>query len=174
MSEAYLNLITTAVPEHDVHSKFVTYAPLLLKTDQNRALFKRMAKRSQIEHRYSFLRPSDNPLSLDEDDFYPSDAFPDTATRMRYYQSHAFTLACLALDNLRLENRKQGITHIIVTTCTGFYAPGLDLQIIDHYGLDPAIERTVIGFMGCYAAINALKLARHISFDPKQELRFSF
>jgi len=81
---------------------------------------------------------------------------------MRFYQRHAFTLTCLTLDKLGLADRKQDITHIIVTTCTGFYAPGLDLQIIDHYDLNPAIERTFIGFMGCYAAINALKLARHI------------
>src|SRR5690606_1366995 len=30
------------------------------------------------------------------------------------------------------------------------------------FGLSPSVERTVVGFMGCYAAINALKLARHI------------
>ncbi|MEK7801842.1 MAG: type III polyketide synthase [Pseudomonadota bacterium] len=162
MIEAYLNLIATAVPEHDVHSKFVAYAPQLLKTEKNRAVFKRMSERSQIDHRYSFLRPNDDPLSLDADDFYRPGAFPDTATRMHFYQRHAFSLACLTLDKLGLADRKQNITHIIVTTCTGFYAPGLDLQIINHYGLDPAIERTVIGFMGCYAAINALKLARHI------------
>ena len=54
------------------------------------------------------------------------------------------------------------ITHLIVTSCTGFYAPGLDLQLAHRLGLDPSVERTIIGFMGCYAAMNALKLARHI------------
>jgi alpha-pyrone synthase len=49
-----------------------------------------------------------------------------------------------------------------VTSCTGHYAPGLDFEIVDHLGLSPDVERTMIGFMGCYAAINALKLARHI------------
>ncbi len=160
--EAYLNLIATAVPYHDVHDKFVAYAPRLLKTDRNRALFKRMAERSQIEHRYSFLKPHPDPEALDTEDFYRTGAFPDTGARMRLYQQHAFTLATRALDKLDLMDRKEDVTHIIVTTCTGFYAPGLDLQIIDHYGLNPAAERTVIGFMGCYAAINALKLARHI------------
>jgi predicted naringenin-chalcone synthase len=51
---------------------------------------------------------------------------------------------------------------VIVTSCTGLYAPGLDFAIIDHLGLHPSTERTMIGFMGCYAAINALKQARHI------------
>jgi predicted naringenin-chalcone synthase len=54
------------------------------------------------------------------------------------------------------------ITHVIVTTCTGLSAPGLDLELIDRCGLNPSVERTVIGFMGCYAGISALKMARHI------------
>jgi alpha-pyrone synthase len=62
---------------------------------------------------------------------------------------------------LTLEERRS-IRHVIVTCCTGLYAPGLDFAAIEHLGLDPGTERTVIGFMGCYAAINGLKLARHI------------
>jgi len=49
-----------------------------------------------------------------------------------------------------------------VTCCTGFFAPGIDLQLVEHCGLRSDIERTFVGFMGCYAAINGLKLARHI------------
>src|SRR6201999_1687283 len=44
----------------------------------------------------------------------------------------------------------------------GFPAPGIDLAGVWRCGLDPSVERTIIGFMGCYAAITALKLARHI------------
>src|SRR5262249_23459525 len=40
--------------------------------------------------------------------------------------------------------------------------PGLDLEIVARCGLPSTVERTIIGFMGCYAAINGLKLARHI------------
>jgi predicted naringenin-chalcone synthase len=57
---------------------------------------------------------------------------------------------------------------VLVTCCTGLYAPGLDFEIVDHLGLSSGVERTMVGFMGCYAAINALKLARHIvRSDPK-------
>ena len=77
---------------------------------------------------------------------------------MDFYQQHALKLAIEAIDKLDVT----GTTHIIVTSCTGFYAPGLDLDIVRHYGLAPSVERTMIGFMGCYAAFNALKLARHI------------
>jgi predicted naringenin-chalcone synthase len=83
-------------------------------------------------------------------------------TRAEFYRQQAFPLVRKALDGLPLGELKDKITHLIVTTCTGFYAPGIDLEIINHYGLNPAVERTVIGFMGCYAGMNALKLARHI------------
>lgn len=117
-----------------------------------------MTDRAQISHRYSFLQPHKDEEQLDKDGFYDSKKFPDTASRMKFYERHAFGLARKALDQLDLS----GVTHIIVTTCTGFYAPGLDLQIVQHYGLPSSVERTIIGFMGCYAALNALKLARHV------------
>lgn len=158
MSQAYINFITSSVPDHDVHQKFVDYAPRLLTDETSKALFKRMAGRAQIDHRYSYFEPHDDPARLDAKGFFGDERFPSVEKRMGFYQDNAFSLACKALDQLDLK----GVTHILVTTCTGFYAPGLDLEIIRHYNLPTSIERTVIGFMGCYAALNALKLARHI------------
>ncbi|MDD3019884.1 MAG: type III polyketide synthase [Alphaproteobacteria bacterium] len=158
MNKVYLNKISTAVPDYDIHQKFVEFAPLLLKEKRQRDLFDRMANRADIEHRYSFFQPNDDPARLDAQGFYDAGNFPSTKTRMEFYEDHAFILARRALDNLDLEN----ITHLIFTSCTGFYAPGIDLQIVRYYELNPSIERTAIGFMGCHAAVNALKLARHI------------
>jgi predicted naringenin-chalcone synthase len=42
------------------------------------------------------------------------------------------------------------------------YAPGVDWDVMVRCGLDSSVERTSVGFMGCFAAINGLKLARHI------------
>jgi alpha-pyrone synthase len=160
--DAYLNDISLAVPDHDIHRKFIDFAPSLLSDDRSRALFRRMADRCQIEHRYSALRANADPARLDADDFYLQHSFPDTETRMKFYRAHAFPLARRALDGLRLREKKDDITHLILTTCTGFYAPGLDIEVVEHYGLRPSVERTIVGFMGCYAGMNALKLARHI------------
>lgn len=158
MASAYLNAIATAVPDFDIHHQFIRYCPTLLPDERSRQLFRRMAARAQIDHRYSFLRPHANESSLDADDFYDRHDFPSTQRRMALYEKHAFPLARRALDQLDLT----GTTHLIMTSCTGFYAPGVDHQIIHHYGLSPGVERTSVGFMGCYAALNALKLARHI------------
>lgn len=162
MPSAYINRIGTAVPDYDVHQKFVDYAPRLLSDSKSRRLFQRMAERAQIEHRYSCLEPDPAPERLDRRNFYRRGEFPDTQERMRFYEAHAFELAAEALHDLSFEDDKDRITHLIVVSCTGFYAPGLDLQIIERFGLSAGIERTMVGFMGCYAAINALKLARHI------------
>ncbi|MFL5773754.1 MAG: type III polyketide synthase, partial [Flavisolibacter sp.] len=51
------------------------------------------------------------------------------------------------------------ITHLITVSCTGMSAPGLDLQVMELLDLEKNIFRTSINFMGCYAAIHALKIA---------------
>ena len=162
---AYLNRIATAVPDHDVHDAFVAFADTLLTDRRSQLLFRRMSERSQIEHRFSTVepRPLGSNAALDTDGFYCRGAFPTTAQRMQRYEDKAPVLALKAADGLNLsDEEKAAVTHVIVTTCTGFSAPGLDLQLVEGLGLKPSVERTVVGFMGCYAAINALKLARHI------------
>lgn len=158
MQRTFINSIATAVPDFDVHNKFIDYCPRLLPDERSIKIFRRMAERSQIEHRYSYLQPHTDSDKLDVEDFYQTDAFPSTEARMQFYERKAFTLATRALDQLELSD----VTHFITTTCTGFYAPGIEHQIIQHYKMRSNIERTTIGFMGCFAAINGLKMARHI------------
>ncbi len=170
MTPAYLNRIATAVPEHDVHDAFVVFAESLLVDPRLRMVFRRMVSRADIAHRYSFLDPRIQPQqspgersTYDAHQFYRLGNFPGTARRMELFEQSAPALMRKALDRLALnEQERSGITHVLVTCCTGLYAPGLDFEIVGHLGLSPSVERTMIGFMGCYAAINALKLARHI------------
>lgn len=163
MQPVYLNMIATAVPPHEVHGKFLDYAPSMLPDERTRRLFRRMAERAQIERRYSFVAPAAEPERLDRADFFRRGAFPDTAARMQLYERHAPELALAALERLALGAAERGrITHLLVTSCTGFYAPGLDLAIVQALGLRQDVERTLIGFMGCQAALPALRLASHI------------
>lgn len=81
---------------------------------------------------------------------------------MRKFEHHAPSLAQAAIERLDLGGGRKRITHLVMTSCTGMSAPGLDFEVIDRCGLPSHVERTFIGFMGCYAAINALKVARHI------------
>ncbi|HEY5818072.1 MAG TPA: type III polyketide synthase [Mesorhizobium sp.] len=164
-AEAYINRIATAVPKHDVHRFFIDFAESQLAEDERRrSIFSRMADRGGIEHRYSCFEPSRDPEgdSVDLEGIFQRNAFPGTAKRMEMFASAAPALAEDAVESLLIGLRRDEITHVIVTTCTGLSAPGLDLDLVARCGLRTNVERTIIGFMGCYAAINALKLARHI------------
>jgi len=165
MTTAYIQRIATAAPPHDVHRPFVEFAESLLPEGTTRSLFRRMARMSAIEHRYSFIEPVANNGSgwTDSEGIYVPGHFPSTARRMQAFEQYAPRLAATALDRLALtEAERRGVTHVIVTCCTGLYAPGLDFDIIRHLGLSTSVQRTFIGFMGCYAAINALKAADYI------------
>src|SRR5579885_3176132 len=169
MPEAFINRIATANPPHDVHASFLYFGRLMLRDDRRRlALFNRMAERSGIAHRYSYFQPGGVAPELDGAGFYRLGDFPNTAERMRKFENIAPGLAVEAVEKLLGEEDRSAITHLLVTSCTGFSAPGIDLALVERCGLNPSIERTMLGFMGCYAAINALKLARHIvRSEPK-------
>ncbi len=163
MTTAYINRIATAVPPHDVHNAFVRFARTMLEGSRPQAVFDRLVDKAQISHRYAIFPPSVEPegVSVDADGFYTRARFPGTAERMRLYEQHAPELAERTVAGLDLGAEARRITHVIVTSCTGMYAPGIDFDLIQRCGLDSSVERTMVGFMGCYAAINALKLARH-------------
>ena len=81
---------------------------------------------------------------------------------MQRFETQAVDLAQQAIEALDLQEELALVTHMVVASCTGFTAPGLDQQIMERLGLNPSIERTMVGFMGCAAAVNALKVAHHI------------
>ncbi|AXC49480.1 type III polyketide synthase [Paracoccus suum] len=159
----FLNRVSTVVPPNDVHKTFIDFAMGQLD-ERTVPVFQRLVQRSQIEHRWSVLTPagSDQPDAVDSEGIYRRGAFPSTATRMRLFERFAPDLAEKAVAGLELGAGARDVTHVIAVSCTGLSAPGLDLELVERCGLNPSVERTVVGFMGCYAAINALKLARHI------------
>jgi predicted naringenin-chalcone synthase len=164
VTQAWLNRIGTAVPPHDIHAEFVEFAQTALSDMRSRSLFQRMSDLSDIEHRFSCFAPGPKPrdLVLDRNGFYRRRAFPSTGARMALYRDAALGLARQAIAALDISAERGGISHLIVASCTGFTAPGLDFDIMRDAGLRSSVERTVVGFMGCFAAVNALKLARHI------------
>lgn len=165
MVEAFINRIAACVPPHDVHEAFIRFAESQLRDDRRNALlFRRLVGKGGIDHRYSCLEPLDGLDGdvLDVGGLFVRGRFPGTGARMRFFEEHAPGLAADAVRRLQLEDERSRITHLLITCCTGLSAPGLDLEIIERCGLARSVERTILGFMGCYAAVNALRLARHI------------
>lgn len=154
---AFINAVAGASPGHDVHRLFIDWAEAQVDDDRLRKLFHRMAERSGIEHRWSVLP---EPAGGGRPDFYKRDA-PATSARMQVYAEAAPELALRAIANLRALTPLDGVTHLVVASCTGFVAPGVDQIIARRLGLGD-VERTLVGFMGCYAAVSALRTAYHI------------
>lgn len=158
-----LNALATAVPGHDIHQPFIDWATARLTDERVRALFARMAARSGIDHRWSVLPPTaDGGSPVAAGGFYDTPDLPPTSVRMRAYAGHAPALAMAAIANLGSAFDAARVTHLVVASCTGFVAPGIDQILARRLGLSATVERVLIGFMGCYAGVTALRTARHI------------
>jgi predicted naringenin-chalcone synthase len=161
MTKAYINRIATAVPPHDVHAAFVRFTQNGWPEGKAKAVFSRLAQRSGIDHRFSVLAPDGLVEAGDPaPGFYRRAGFPSTAARMRLYEQHAPELALQALAALDVTAETERATHLVVASCTGFMAPGLDQLIAKRLGLRADVQRTLVGFMGCSAAVPALRIAQ--------------
>ena len=158
---AFINAVAGAVPPNDVHRLFIDWGAGRIGDERQRGLFVRMAERSGIRHRWSVLpRAAGGGSPIEPGGFYHRD-LPSTGKRMGLYAEAAPKLALKAIAALNA-GAILGITHLVVASCTGFVAPGIDQIIAAELGLSPQVERTLVGFMGCYAAVSALRLAHHI------------
>jgi predicted naringenin-chalcone synthase len=158
---AFINAVAGAVPAHDVHQLFIDWAKSQPTDPRMQKLFMRMADRSGIEHRWSVLPPAPGNLPHNQPGGFYHGESPRTSTRMQCYAKEAPELALNAIAKLREQVALDGVTHLVVASCTGFVAPGIDQIIARRLGLGD-VERTVVGFMGCYAAVCALRTAYHI------------
>ena len=117
-------------------------------------------KQSGISNRYSTI--PDYSLPANSWQFYSPtenlEPFPGMEKRMEWYKRHAAPLSIKAIQGC-LENFYGDITHLITVSCTGMSAPGLELELMELLRLPATIFHTSINFMGCYAAIHALKIA---------------
>jgi predicted naringenin-chalcone synthase len=94
---------------------------------------------------------------------------PPTGERNQVFQQVSRKASVqLAEQTLRQTSfQSEDITHVITASCTGFYNPGPDFDIIQGLGLSPSVQRFHLGFMGCYAAFPALRLAKSLcEADP--------
>ena len=165
---AFINAVGTAVPDHEVHQAFIDWARARVGGRELK-LFDRMAARAGIDRRWSVLPAApDGGSPVAMGGFYASnegglpDTLPGTGRRMGIYAETAPELALRAIAALGERAELGAITHIVVASCTGFVAPGIDQIVARRLGLSPSVERLLVGFMGCYAAVAALRSARHI------------
>ena len=170
MSQPAIYSIGTAVPPHRIAQED-HYSILASANGLSRAeglTLRAIYAKSGIEYRHAVLEEFALPDAPDNIIWHPAGevAPAGVAARMQVYEEYAPAVATEAVKNClsRLPSLEaDAITHIVTFSCTGMSAPGLDIQLVESLGLRRSVERTCINFMGCYAAINALKSAYHIA-----------
>lgn len=170
---AYINLISPANPELNITQNEIAgfMQKAMQLNEENSRKLKAVFRMSGIQKRHTVI--PDYQFSDDKDWlFYPrlgnGKALPSTANRMQLFEKHALPLAQKSLEKVFEKYDAEEFTHLITVSCTGMFAPGLDIQLIKNAGLNSDIERTSIQFMGCFAAFNALKTAHHIARSEEE------
>ena len=156
--------IASAVPayKHQQNAIMGFADAVYCKNETDSRKLKYLYHHSGISTRYSVI--PDYSLKADERLFYAKtvnlEPFPGLEKRMEWYSKNALPLSVTAINNcIASKITANAITHLITVSCTGMSAPGLDLEIMEAMKLPENIYRTSVNFMGCYAAIHALKIA---------------
>ncbi len=134
------------------------------RDDRERRLVRAVYRNSGIERRHSVLRNYDGE---GEGAFFRRDADgtlrgPGTAARNDIFAAESREMSVRLARKIVANCPGIGpadVTHVVTVSCTGFYNPGPDYYIVRELGMSDATQRYHLGFMGCYAAFPALRMA---------------
>lgn len=161
----------TALPPHllDQTEAALLGAEVCCRTDQQARLLAVLYRNAGVETRHTVL-PAQIALEFAGRGSgavatATNGRGPTTAERMRLFAEHAPPLAraASAAALRQADLPASSVTHLITVTCTGFAAPGVDVDLIHALGLPATVERIQVGFMGCHGAINALRVAQALA-----------
>jgi predicted naringenin-chalcone synthase len=162
--------IATNLPRHKhAQNDLYYFAKKIYAIDEVEARkLKFLYHQSGIENRYSvlpdFTNTKQEPLLFIDDTTIPS-----IEKRLAIYDDFATEISIQTiLKCIKGKIETNAITHLITVSCTGMSAPGLDLRIMEALKLSNELDRTSINFMGCYAAVHALKIANAICKNNTQ------
>lgn len=165
-----------ALPEHSIAqadaAEFVL--PFNADTEEQARVLRGLYRRAGVRRRHSVVLDSTSDVGgVRQSTYSPRNEKrplgPTTAERMRSYEQHASLLATTATRRALSDSQLAAteITHLVTVSCTGFHAPGFDVELLQTAGLSPSVSRTHVGFMGCHGALNGLRVAdAFLKADP--------
>lgn len=153
-----LRSLGTALPAHRRSQREVEaeLAEAWRLAGRELARWRRIARGAGVDRRFG-VRPIRDTLHA------------STAARMSLYEELAPPLAAAAANEALDEARvaPERVTDLLLVSCTGFSAPGVDVALVDRLGLSRDVRRTTVGFMGCFGAITGLRAATAVAAaDP--------
>jgi len=165
--------IGLAVPEYAFKQAQASEESLSISTHSpvNPTALKALYHKTRIQERGSVLYSQEGSEEPTQVFFQPQkhseDQGPGTQARMEVFEQEAPKLALAAAQAALLDSgtRPEEITHLVIVSCTGFSAPGIDFELIRSLGLSHTVARVQVGFMGCHGAINGLRTARAFAYE---------
>jgi predicted naringenin-chalcone synthase len=152
-------------------------ATLVYGDEKQKRAVPALFRRTRVRRRGSVLLESGNGHGPEQSFYSPAaslaDRGPTTALRMQRYAMESVPLAVAAARRAceAANTSPLRITHLVNVSCTGFFAPGIDVALIKQLGLLPSIGRVQVGFMGCHGVLNGLRLVRaFIEADPAAQV----
>src|SRR5262245_51406808 len=130
---SFITAIGTATPKHRFSQSVIAdFMVRAMKLDEQDAKKLRALYRATgIESRYSVLpdygKTADYEFYANTGDLNP---MPSTKKRLELFRKHAVDLSCESARNVMQSVSSKDITHLIVVSCTGLYAPGLDIDLV--------------------------------------------
>ncbi len=138
---------------------------------KTQAVLHRIYSQSGIEKRHSVINEFHQPEKPNPFLNGTIESTPTTGERNEIYKTEASKLFVKTGRELMNNNphfSADDITHVITVSCTGFYAPGPDFDLVKQLELNSSVERFHLGFMGCFAAFPALKMAYSFCGDNEE------
>jgi len=169
--------IGTAVPQHSVSQQDAADFAKTISCEREgqQRVLDLLYRKSGVSTRGSVLIESADGTVGERQSFLGArsescPAGPGTAARMEKYRKGAGPLslrsARSAIEEAGVDSQR--ITHLVTVSCSGFSAPGFDLELVRELPLRPDVARTHIGFMGCHGALNGLRAAyAYAAADPQ-------
>lgn len=157
----------TATPDRHISQQDAAEmaATFLMESDRSHRSLAALYRTTRIRSRGSVLLEDPGDEAFQQTFFRPaataSDLGPTTRARLARYEAEAPRLAtAAAAAALTASDIAPGdVAHLVTCSCTGFSNPGVDLDLIRCLGLPASVSRTHVGFMGCHAGFNALRVA---------------
>jgi len=134
-------------------------------SEREERILQRLYQRTFIDTRSTIFSPPREAMSY----FYSPARQPGTGARMQRYEEEVGPLALRAAQKAlgRANLEPTQISNLVTVSCTGFFAPGMDTQLIEGLALDRQVSRTHVGFMGCHGAMNGLRAASALAKESR-------
>jgi alpha-pyrone synthase len=162
---AYMIGLATGNPKYKVSQEnAVRYHAKVKGCENMKDVLERMYTNTMINNRYLAI-PDFCPEQCDPNDpfFYPEDGTYNIPVQVRLekFKELAVPLVTEVCKRAIVDAgiQLEEIGKLVVVSSTGFLGPSLDCELIKSLGLSRSVDRTLIGFMGCAAAMNGYRCA---------------